>query len=541
MPLAWDVSHARLDVVAPEKFSLCDYQATPACLGMWSGSSPASDVELVDIATTPWSAVKGKLVLTHENSANLKAQLVQHGALGAVNGFTESPGLGNDRQWINAWGDAGWGFLKSSTPLLSFSIAPNQVRQLQRLLAAGKVTVRPDVATRFYEGAYPWVTGLIPGTTSEEVLVLAHTSEQGAQDNATGVSASIEALSTLQRLIAAGSLAKPQRGIRILLMPEMYGSLHYIQTHAERMKRTVASITVDTPAASYDLAGTEYTVYRSAHAGKSWADALMPRIAQAVLPRKRPWHITEHATGTDAYLSEPTVGVPNVWIYSGTGVVTHHNSADKPATVDSRSMRDLIALVAGYLYSTATANSKDVPWLANITLDAAIDDMRMAASSGLDAVAAGDPQAASFALSRVDYFADRNQAALHSLARIGAQEGTLAPMLNRVQQFRDLQAGRLRDLGVKPYVRASEKSEGVVRRKRIGTLPLDDLATDKREGFPSGAWDKMVTVALYWCDGKRTVSEVAYLTEMEMGRPLSFDFAGYFRFLERHGYVDIAN
>jgi hypothetical protein len=324
-------------------------------------------------------------------------------------------------------------------------------------------------------------------------------------------------------------------------MPEMYGSLHYIQSHADRMKRTVASITVDTPAASYDLAGTEYTIYRSAHAGKSWTDALMPRIAQAVLPRKRPWHVAEHATGTDAYLSEPTVGVPNIWIYSGTGVNTHHNSADLPQTVDARSMRDLIALVATYLYSTATATDKDVPWLANIALDAAMDDMRNAASTGIDAVASGDTQAASFALSRVDYFADRNQAAIRTLKRLGAHEATLSPMLDRVHQFRDLQSARLRDAGVQPYVRTAGKSGLVVHRKRIGTIPLDDLAVDQREDFPSGAWDKLVTVALYWCDGKRTISEVAYLTEMEMGRPLTFDFARYFRFLQRHGYVDFAN
>ncbi len=540
MPLAWDATGARLDVVAPEKFSLCDYLTAPTCLGMWSGSSPGVEAELVDLKTTAWKDVAGKLVLTRENAANLKAKLVQYGALGAVNAFTENPSLGDDRQWINAWGDHGWGYLESSTPLLSFSITPNQLRRLERLLAAGKVTLRAEAKTRHYEGRYPWVTGLLPGTTAEEVLVLGHTSEQGAHDNATGVAASIEALHILRKLIAAGKLPPPRRGIRVLLMPEMYGSLHYIQQHPERMKRTIASITVDTPAASYDLAGTEYTIYRSAHAGKSWTDALMPRIAQAVLPRGRPWHLVEHETGTDAYLSEPTVGVPNLWIYSGTGVVTHHNSADLPRTVDPRSLRDLVSLVATYLYYTASAGSQDANWLANVTLDAATDDLRQAASQGVDALAAGDSRAASFALARLSYLADRHQTALQGLKRLGSSSQLEQPFTERLRQFRDVQSARLREAGVVPYVRAPEKDNLVVRRKRLGTLPLDDLAAEKREGFPSGAWDKMVTVALYWCNGKRTVSEVAFLTEMEMGRPIVFDFAGYFRFLERHGYVDLS-
>ena len=79
----------------------------------------------------------------------------------------------------------------------------------------------------------------------------------------------------------------------------------------------------------------------------------------------------------------------------------------------------------------------------------------------------------------------------------------------------------------------------VVRRLRLGTIPMDDLAKDQWKGYPSGAWDKLVTVALYWCDGKRNVAEVAHLTEMEMGHPLDFDFPGYFRFLKDHGYVDL--
>lgn len=70
----------------------------------------------------------------------------------------------------------------------------------------------------------------------------------------------------------------------------------------------------------------------------------------------------------------------------------------------------------------------------------------------------------------------------------------------------------------------------------MGTLPLDDLPRDKWEGYPSGAWDTTVTIALYWCDGKRNLTQVADLTEMELG-PTHFDFVGYFKFLERRGYV----
>ena len=78
----------------------------------------------------------------------------------------------------------------------------------------------------------------------------------------------------------------------------------------------------------------------------------------------------------------------------------------------------------------------------------------------------------------------------------------------------------------------------IVRRKRFGSIPLDDLPHAQWEGYPSGAWASVPTIALYWCDGKRTLAEAARLTQLELGAS-NFDFVGYFRFLERHGYVEI--
>ena len=62
--------------------------------------------------------------------------------------------------------------------------------------------------------------------------------------------------------------------------------------------------------------------------------------------------------------------------------------------------------------------------------------------------------------------------------------------------------------------------------------------TSQREGFPdSGFWSPTMA-ALYWCDGKRNLAEVIQNTEMELGPQNNFDWVGYFKFLQRHGYVD---
>ncbi len=130
---------------------------------------------------------------------------------------------------------------------------------------------------------------------------------------------------------------------------------------------------------------------------------------------------------------------------------------------------------------------------------------------------------------------------------------TLALLVGNLNQFGNEQSERIRryvghratEIGstfpVKPVKllvpQAAEASKIVVRRKRFGTLPLDDIPPDQRKGYPSGAWAGIPTAALYWCDGHRNLAEVIHLTQMELG-PTDFDFVGYFRFLRRHGYVD---
>src|SRR5436189_6438978 len=105
------------------------------------------------------------------------------------------------------------------------------------------------VDSRYYSGIYPYVTGVIAGTSpEEEVLTLGHTSEQGAHDNATGVAAMVESLATLNRLISAGKFSRPRRSIRILAMGELYGSMHYLATHPDRSRNTLAALCHDTPA-----------------------------------------------------------------------------------------------------------------------------------------------------------------------------------------------------------------------------------------------------------------------------------------------------
>jgi hypothetical protein len=566
MPLAWDVRSARLEIVddslAAASRILADYERVPSSLGMWSGPTPPEGItaEVVEVKKSDVRRIasldlRGKLALTEDNPANIKWLLVKSDALGAINTFTENPGLADGRQWINAWGDDGWAFTRRSTPLLCFSITPRQTGLLHKLLARGPVRVKATVDSRYYTGSYPYVTGVLPGTGLEEVLTLGHTSEQGAEDNATGVAATLEAVDTLNRLISEGKLPKPKRSIRILSMGEMYGSMHYVEHNRERIRRTVAAMCMDTPAASYDLAGTEYTFYMNPHVAKDFTDAFILKVAGAYLAGvHRPWHEKEFTTGTDTYTAEPMVGVPTVWGYSGSGIETHHNSEDTPDRVDPRSLRDISVIDAVFLYFIANAGEAEAMWLARLSETRGYEQILKSAAPFLERAAdASDAEARGRLLAQAEakiaYAVGRESQAVTSVLRLvpeGRRVGlgaSFEPMLAGLRNFGSLQSDRIRDVlgGVEPIESMDPQTQDaakiVVRRKRFGTLPLDDLPHDQWAGYPSGGWAAVPTIALYWCDGHRNLAEVARLTRLELG-PTNFDFVGYFRFLRKHGYVE---
>ncbi|TAM81596.1 MAG: DUF4910 domain-containing protein [Acidobacteria bacterium] len=577
MPLAWDVKEAKLEIVEPQVPAdlrvLCDYRKVPTSLGEWSGPTPPGGITAEVVEVKDWPAEKiaqmdlrGKLALTDENPAGIKWALVKAHALGAINTGTENPSLRDGRQWVNAWGDNGWAFIKGSTPLISFSITPREADLLRGLLARnGKVRVRAVVDSRYYNGVYPYTTGVIPGTGPEEVLALGHTAEQGAEDNATGVAALMEAMATLNRLIASGKLPRPRRTIRILAMPEMYGSMPYIANHRDRIKRTIAAWCLDTPAGVYDMQGTEYTFYMNPEVASSYTDAFILKVAEEYFSSiHRPWHEHPFMTGTDSYLGDPTIGVPTVWAYSGSGVETHHNSEDTPDRVDSRSLRDISGVSAAYLYYLANAGTPQAVWLAGVSQTRGYRQILDSVSPFLDQIAdAGSQEELGSlfqqAFDEIDYSVGRQTQAVGSVVRLvppseqQALQASLAPMSKELIEFGNRQAERVRIavaerarlVGIRGPVQAIAASEPeaavasriVVKRKSFGTIPLDQIPPDQREGYPSGAWAGIPISALYWCDGQRNLEQVIHLTKMEMG-PTRFDFVGYFRFLRDHGFVE---
>ncbi len=556
LPLAWDVKVGTLEILDPpvpaDRRVLADYRKVPTSIGMWSGPTPPGGVvtEVVLVSGSVESRdLKGKLVLGQRGS---KTALAKAGALGIISENTENRDLAEERGWVNSFGDNGWSFTKGSAPLVCFSITPRGSQLLRELLKKGPVKVRANVDSRYYAGVYPYVTGVIRGTdgaNAEEVLSLGHLYEQGAHDNATGVASIIGAAETLHRLIQAGKLVRPRRTIRVLGMGECYGTMYYLEHHQDRVKRTVAAMCIDSPAGLQNLAGTEYTWIVNPHSAKSYVDALALRLAEEYYPSVgRPWGWIEHRSSTDNYLGDPAIGIPTVMPHGGYGVHAHHNSADTPDAVDPKSMRDLMVMNAAYTYLIASAGEAEKRWMAEVALTRGYNQVAASAAKILDQVAVAENAERLGRLlyqggERVDYSLDRESQAVRSAwdlrEGLAALAGFAQQQKARLERAARERAAALGLGSVQPVAPPPnpEAEKIVVRRKRMGTITLEDLPREQRENYPAASFWGVPVSALYWCDGKRSLAEVVRLTELEMG-PQQFDFVGYFKFLEKHGYVE---
>jgi len=555
-PIAWDAHVGTLEIVSPkvpeDMRVIADYQRVPASLCMWSGPTAPGGAE-TEIVLPPKNMqnadLKGKLVLGGRMS---KTALAKAGALGMVHESATNPALLDERDWINSFGDNGWAFNKGNAPLVCFSITPRSQQYLLQLLEHGPVKVRANVDTRYYTGQYPYVSGAILGTdgsAAEEVFSLGHMYEVGAGDNDTGVSSIIEATATLNRLIKEGKLPRPKRTIRILAMGERYGTLSYLYDNQDRVKRTIAGMCIDSPAGWQNLAGTEYNWVMNPQSATSYVDAFVVRLAEEYFPMvDRPVHWAEYSSGTDNDLGEPMINIPMVAPRGGHGIVAHHTSFDTPNQVDPDSLRDLSIMNAAYAYFIASAGPDQMRWMAQLALSRGYDQINAAAENGLDQIAAAKNadtlgRLLYWETARVDYNLMRETKAVKQAADLPQGLAGLASFAglqkerieNAVQQrAAELHLGRIQSSVPKLN---PEAEKIVVRRKKMGTITMDDIPVDQREGYPASSFWGPTTAALYWSDGKRNLAEIIKLTELETGHS-NFDWVGYFKFLEKHGYVD---
>ncbi len=589
MPREWECSEATLRLAAPAAHAavLADYaeqkialiqrsaptapEGTEADLVVLDNGQSERDYTNVDVA--------GKMVLTRGNIRRVHDLAVQRrGALGIIyDGMREQAPVRNPldlaeaRQYTSFW------WRPEDKQCFGFVLSPRQGEELRRLAqraatSGESVRLHAVVKSAFSSGHMDVTSALIPGETSEEILVLAHIChpQPSANDNASGVGALLEMARVLQHMIASGSLPRPRRGIRFLLPPETYGTYAYLASDERRIKRTLAAINLDMVGENQELCGSSLLVERPPQAMAAPVDTLAVAIQEALAQEQhglaglgtfalfRYGNTPFNGASDHEILSDPSVGIPCPMLIQWPDRF-YHTSFDTIDKVDPASLRRAGLLAGAYAAFLAGAGGEQAAWLAyeaqtsykslvGRTGQDALTAIQLspAIAGGVQDVAGAQSMAAD--VERVKqhllYLAGRQQASLAWLERLGGAD--IAKTLRTLQSeaatvawqestaLADLVGGIAARAGIKslPRAEARELDEWdktaqamVPVRKMPGPLALDAslprLTPEQRDEWYNvtqvhgNTPETLLDLAVFWADGQRTLLEIADLVELE--------------------------
>ncbi|HEU4965345.1 MAG TPA: DUF4910 domain-containing protein, partial [Bacilli bacterium] len=439
-----------------------------------------------------------------------------------------------------------------------FMVSPRRGEQLKKLCAQGPVKVFARVDAELYPGEMENIEAFIPGETEEEVLLVSHLChpKPGANDNASGPSTLLETARSLQKLIADGTLPKPRRGIRFLMMPEMTGTHAYVHMHPERIKRTVAALNLDMVGGDQRKTSGPLTVEKPSRAMPSYvaelAYGIFDEVAQDVKNftgtqgySQTNYVLTAFSGGSDHYiLADPSVGIPCPMMITWPDK-TYHTSIDTVENIDPKLMEKVAVTAGAYLTFLANAELPDLLMLAGRMSAHFAAEMERQVGAYVDGKAS-----LSVALARLQFLQERQEADLRALERLvppaqveawqeqlGKKLALLAAHGKDVaDQLHTLAAagvtGQVEPNGAGDATEAAEASaqdpllQNVFVRRNPGPIDLlshmSKLPEDERADFiakapKAGALHSVMVLLQYWLDGKRTLQEAIHAVEMEAG------------------------
>jgi hypothetical protein len=548
---AWDAEAAELEVLDPAALAgvLQRYPDTNTCVAILSEPTPAGGLtaELVDVdAPSAPRRLGGRIALIHGRPAGVRPGLIRRGAAAIVSDTLYDPARRIAEPeavaWENVWHEP-WD--RPRCPVMMINGFQGQA--LRRALARGtRVVVRMKVKARNYRGHLLTATGVLPGRDrGEEIVGIAHASEVGANDNASGCGGLLEAARALIALQKRKKIPRLRRSIRLLFPFECYGTIAWL-TRARRRAEILAGINPDMIGEDFTKCGSTLDVHLAFDSAPGPGNALvldvLRRVTQAD-PTYR-WIARPPAIDDNAFLCDPNVGGPTPMLVMQPDPA-YHSNLDTMDRVSPAVMASSTTAVATYLGLLASAGSPEAGRLADETFfhfRRRLDDflrsltdepqdtdphpavqIRTLAAVGAEHIAACGRYAAgagrAAAARRVrrlieDWRADCQSA----LARRGWAD---------VQDAPAPAAARAVPVRKEPYLPAGDRLSKAEKKQFV------------RMAGTSFPWSAGLAECLFLSNGRRTIFETHRRVSLRSAFTLRKTI-GIFRALEKFGYVKLS-
>ncbi len=559
---AYEPHSATLRVVAPQPYTICDYAETPMCLPSNTPATPPGGItaDVVDVGRGERAEdyagleVAGKAVMaTGLTTTVYNLAVEQFGAtcVMTTNMYDWSALPERKRSMIDLPDATHLARLyhepdkRRSAP--AFSITYRHAERLRAQLRRGPVTIHATVEADNKAGDLLVLDAMIRGSdlAAEEVWMLAHLChpKPGACDNGSGVALGVEIFRAIAAAMQRGTLPRPRRTLRLLLLPEVSGTQAYMDRHDARMDKVVAGINLDMVGASTARTGAYLRLVQTPWSRPSFLNHLGGYLLEKTSLGARShirhapvrdwlYALAPYDKGSDHdVLLNSRYAIPSVFFFNWPHRY-YHTDLDTPEKLDADEFTRT-GLVAGTMMLVAAAVEPGIgrELLALLHAEAAHGLQRLAAH--------GDPgvaPAADVAL-RLAAQVEMEQGALHSVVAalpVAERESLSLPLAHALA-------------GLVPWRAPQEASDRDVRvPRRVEAWPanLADLAQRAgptrwnavSAGVPD--FDDKAIAALNYANGARTVSQIARLVAGEVGEFAEQQVAAWFDLLADSGVIE---
>ncbi len=359
-PPAWHVRSGILRLIEPHDETLATFEEIPQTIiahsPSWSG-----DAELVHAGNGTQEQdyasieVAGKAILAHGRVSDVMKQAVAHHAA-AVLIYPDSARASASYDLVQYQG-----LFPSASEipnlLPAFSVSRRVADRLLRLMDGEPVRVAGEVDAVFLSGELRVLEAVIPGDTPDagEVLLSAHLCHPAASanDNASGSAALIEVALALQSIRLELPL---HHTIRLIWVPEFYGTLPWAVTNHETLSRTHYALNLDMVGQSPEAIGEPLQAFRVPRYVTGTVNAFVEPLLTAIAADKRTlsphgsrrmlhWRLAPPTGGSDhlVFAASPH-HVPTLMI--GHDDPFWHTDLDTPDKVDATRLKQAAVFAA---------------------------------------------------------------------------------------------------------------------------------------------------------------------------------------------------
>ncbi len=519
----WNVDEAWLKLKLNGRWqSVANHVRIPT--SVFPYSAPTNEEVRTQLVYAKDRDVTGKLVFS-ETLHEKPAVLARHGALGVATDFSPNwPGVRGPRnfqdghRWENAY------LLEDRAGLAGFSLSRRQGKAIRRELDRhGAVECRYLIRGTRGPGHLHCATGCLRGVEKpdEEVVIVAHLYEPGANDNCSGVAGAIEALRAIKALIDRGVLSPPERTIRVVFTFEIVGFLAYFQHARAQGKTYVAGVNPDMIGQDQKKCRSVLHVYHTPDAVSSFTDPLLMRFVGKAARGKLKFKPKTFIVN-DNIVSDPAIGAPCPALIHLRDRFYHSNE-DTPDKVSARTLKLVGGAMAAYVYVAAAMNPNLARETARLCVSAATRRLKLEAKGDRD---------------RLGHLLECELTRLNGLEQLtgtclaGAQEQVRAVA---------------RQIKTKKAASSERVSRALAQRARTlipvrtvaGTCALGHLSPEQRAKAPfNPTWSPKLNLPVFWSDGRRSLWDIHQRQRHESPKPLSLkQLVDYFVFLDRHKLI----